>query len=676
MPDDVLLFATRLSRLNSPEDARTREDLILAGLKAQDPATRQAAIAWAARYLEPRTLVRLVGRHDDATLRNSALASLERQGPYALGQVEEMLRDPDPDVAMFGCQVLGQIGTESNGAALIPILHHPKMNVAQAAVEALGSLRVKAATPFLLELLKGGPWLQLAAIDALGTLGDPRAVGPLLGLVTDPLLGAAAVAALARLGAPEALPSLTAFVLDADISELRPMIIRAMAAALERTDPPATLADLGRTIEADQSKGGVWDLLRRSLEGEEDSSDLWPESTTSDDRLQVRGGGSAVRSAAAVAVAAELESLLPSLIRWAGDPEGTAWVSQLLRRYPPIGRRRLDDWLGHPDPAVRRGALLSLPFDPADREAIILRLADADESIRAAACQALGSLDDPASVPALVGRLMKGSETERRAAAAALARMPVEVLEPALGPCLAEGAPEELMVAGLTALADKPPVALAAQVLRLAQHRSPAIRQAALRVVAAMPGSRPEVLLLRALADSHPKIQVEALDLFARRPGGKHLDTLLAMLQAGDSLRYHVIRALGRLGHPRAARPLQALYAGAPLHEKLEVVAALARLGDPATKPFLVECLDSPQAEIRRVAARGIASLASDEDLPVLLRLAAEGDWLLRDEAARGLGRLGLPEARDALLDLARDLEPVVTRTARAVLQGSSAART
>jgi methyl-accepting chemotaxis protein len=41
------------------------------------------------------------------------------------------------------------------------------------------------AVPVLLELLQGELWLQLAAIDALGAIGDPRSVGPLVELVPD-----------------------------------------------------------------------------------------------------------------------------------------------------------------------------------------------------------------------------------------------------------------------------------------------------------------------------------------------------------------------------------------------------------------------------------------------------------------------------------------------------------
>jgi HEAT repeat protein len=50
--------------------------------------------------------------------------------------------------------------------------------------------------------------------------------------------------------------------------------------------------------------------------------------------------------------------------------------------------------------------------------------------------------------------------------------------------------------------------------------------------------------------------------------------------------------------------------------------------------------------------------------------LAEDPDWAIRNEAARALGRLRVPERRPLLLVLARDLEPVVARTALAALSG------
>jgi HEAT repeat protein len=176
------------------------------------------------------------------------------------------------------------------------------------------------------------------------------------------------------------------------------------------------------------------------------------------------------------------------------------------------------------------------------------------------------------------------------------------------------------------------------------------------------------VALIRALADRHEPIQVEALELLVKRDHGKTVSTLAALLGADDSLRYHVIRALGHLRASEAAPKLESLYGECGPYEQVEIVLALIRIAAPGVAQFLRTRLSESEPEIRRVAARGLATLADRTQLPLLLALAADSDWCIRDEAARGLGLLGLAECREPLLILARDVEAVVASTARAAL--------
>ena len=82
----------------------------------------------------------------------------------------------------------------------------------RSAIEALGRLRSREAVSELLTLLRGELWLQLAAIDALGAIGAPVAVGPLIELVPDSIMAEPAVLALQRLADPGSLgPMLARF---------------------------------------------------------------------------------------------------------------------------------------------------------------------------------------------------------------------------------------------------------------------------------------------------------------------------------------------------------------------------------------------------------------------------------------------------------------------------------
>jgi HEAT repeat protein len=180
-----------------------------------------------------------------------------------------------------------------------------------------------------------------------------------------------------------------------------------------------------------------------------------------------------------------------------------------------------------------------------------------------------------------------------------------------------------------------------------------------------------EPLLFKALADIDPDVPAEALELLVHRGGERTLDNLLALLSLADSLRFRVIRAVGRLRVVRAAPKLEALYGECPLHEQLEIIGALVLIAAPGVRTFLRARLAESNLELRRAAARGLAALAAAEDLPQLANLASDGDWNVRNEAARGLARLPFEEARPLLLTLARDVESVVAITAREAFTGS-----
>jgi hypothetical protein len=175
-------------------------------------------------------------------------------------------------------------------------------------------------------------------------------------------------------------------------------------------------------------------------------------------------------------------------------------------------------------------------------------------------------------------------------------------------------------------------------------------------------------VLFRALGDREERVQIEALDLLVEREGDRATTALIALLSTADSLRFRVIRALGRLRAAAAAPKLESLYESAPLHERIEIVRALATIQPPGISDFLRVRLRSPERELRHVAALGLARAAGPDDLSTLIAMAADDDWTLRNQAAQGLGRLGLAEGRTTLLTLTRDVEPVVARTARQAL--------
>jgi HEAT repeat protein len=642
----------RLAALDAAVRGPDRVRAILLALEDEALPVRERAIRLAARYVEPAVLGAMVADGQNAVRRNAGLGALERQGPYAVPHLTVMLGDSNPELVMFALQSLARIGYAPAGRSIMPLLHHGDPNVAQSAIEAVGQLRTREAVPDLLELVDGELWLQLAAINALGSIGAPEAVRPLMALVPDSVLAEPAVQALRNIAAPESLEPLLGLLPDVHERALRDPLLLAIAVVIDlHPDPASLLAAAGSALAArDEAMTYLARILAAVARDEEAEGD------------------SLQRAAATLAVAAGLEALEPGLLaRLACDPE-SAWLEGLFRRFPAGLATRRDRLLGHADPDVRAGALRAARFEEHELPCLFDHLEDAQAHVRAAACYAMGRLELDGTAPLLVERLRRGEPVEQAAAVQALGRLSAGALAD-LEHCLASEASETVAALALDVLATKPVSALETHVLRLAEDRRPAVRRAGLRAAARLPGARTDVLLLRALADRHQPTQVEALDLLVARGGDQSLAVLVAMLGTADSLRFHVIRALGRCRAKAAATKLRGLLPECGPHEQIQVVTALIRIAPPWIGEFLRERLGDAEIEMRRMAAQGLADLAEEHELGLLLPLADDPDWNIRNEAARGLGRLAKPMTRQVLLALARDVEPVVAATARASLE-------
>jgi HEAT repeat protein len=653
----------RLAALDGLPEGPRREAAILAALEDESAVVRDRAIRLAARYIEPHVLGELVADEVNAIRRNAAITALERQGPYAVPHLRTMLVRPEVDVVMFALQMLSRIGDPLAVHGVLPLVRHPDANVAQAAIQALGQLRHHKAVPTLLELLASDLWLQLAAIDALGEIGDPIAVGPLVALVPDSIVAEPAVIALQRIAAPGSLDALLRKLMIVTERPLRDALLVALGVVIDlHPDPIPVAVQCSAQVELDPSRN-LLNYLEDILS--------WSSESVAPGNGEPVGGArdhaGLLRAATAIAVVAGLRSLYPAvLIRIATDDD-PAWAIGLFRRHPGALSPALRELLGHADLRVRRGALLAGAFAAEDLAVVVEHLRDADGLVRAAACRALGVIGEPKTAPLLIQRLWEGDPPERAAAVEALTEFPVDALQ-MLERCLGPAVPQPIMVAALEVLSRRGVTWFEARIAELARHESPVIRRGAIRAAGRLTGPRVEVVLIRALADSHPSIQVEALDLLVERDRGKTIPTLAALLAAPDSLRCYVIRALGQMRAIEALPQLESLYGDCARHEQVEIVLAMTRIGGHQTTGFLRACLSEPVAEIRRAAARGLARLVDSSHLPLLINLAGDADWCIRAETARGLGRLRLAECQATLLTLARDVEPAVASAAREAL--------
>jgi HEAT repeat protein len=101
-------------------------------------------------------------------------------GPPAVPALVELLGAESSQVRAIAAELLGRLGTASNGTALLEVLDDPEPEVRVAAVRGLGRLGSRTTAAALPALLDDPvPYVRAAAATSIGQLGEVRLAGRL-----------------------------------------------------------------------------------------------------------------------------------------------------------------------------------------------------------------------------------------------------------------------------------------------------------------------------------------------------------------------------------------------------------------------------------------------------------------------------------------------------------------
>jgi HEAT repeat protein len=135
-------------------------------------------------------------------------------------------------------------------------------------------------------------------------------------------------------------------------------------------------------------------------------------------------------------------------------------------------------------------------------------------------------------------------------------------------------------------------------------------------------------------------------------------------------VRGAAVRALGRVGDPRALEPLGELFRAPGRVESGLVYDALVAFGR-AAQPVFAGALRSPVESVRVAACFGVAEVSEpDEARPLLEPLLADASGPVRAAAARALGHVGGPAVPEGLARATRDELAIVRAAAVEALAG------
>jgi HEAT repeat protein len=228
----------------SAQAAQYRNDLLALAGNAADPQPRRTAVkalAFSQDHASVPVLVRALAQRDDARLVTSATFALARLADPSTPTepLMTLVRDADSNVRSNTLLALSRVfdaKTKAGGSALDPIQ----------AKEAVPVLEMALFDP-------QDPIVRANAAQALGALGDPRGVDPLINLMRDPhpLVRTKTAIALGKLGDLKAVPALVKAIDDTPEGTPRNSVILGLTLLLEKHGamPPASLGDSGRVWE-------------------------------------------------------------------------------------------------------------------------------------------------------------------------------------------------------------------------------------------------------------------------------------------------------------------------------------------------------------------------------------------------------------------------------------------
>lgn len=493
-------------------------------------------------------------------------------------------------------------------------------------------------------LLRDRDWrVRRRAALELGYAGDPRSYGTLVPLLDDhdPAVRQAAILALGRLGVPEVVEELT-----------KPKVLTDEDAEVRR----AAVSVLGR-------RGGlpIVDAVSEAL-----SDPDWTvrsEAIGAVSRLVDRFSEFRIPEAAKFLV-----RMLPIADRDVRDK-----TIRALGGFGRAAVHTLLEALEVKSELVRSGAAaaLGLVRDPTTVQRLIDLLGDGSKQVRLAAITALGNMRAARAIPPLIERLGDADAAVRSAAIAALERIgPASVvpLIEALGHSKSEMHIAEILNALAVFRDDRALV----PIMNHLGHTYMRVRVAAVDAAVAYGEDAVPYLIDMMVLNSVP-IDELVRDAKKNPQKRNRLRTIRALGELKDSRAVRVLKEIGQEDDAEIREAVEEALAriGSGTWARASAAKALGLIGGEAAVPQLIRQLDDPNSTVRLRVVRALTRIGDPRAARPLARLlTSEGDREVREEIAGGLGLSGLVGAevvRASIRALADDSRAVRSRAARAL---------
>lgn len=644
--DEIRLEAVHFLRdIDVLGDVGKAADLLLRALKDTSWRVRKAAVETLVDEYKPESfldkLVELLYDDDNAGARNAAIETFVRLGSVSVPTLQHSYESGDSDVRKFIIDIAGEVKHRDVVPLLIKSLGDSDDNVKASAVEHLSQYGEKAVVGELMDMLeKGELWTAYPAIEALGKIGDLRALPAIVDSLSERTLIEPALRALGHMDGDSVVAHIVPYLVDSSRSIRREAFL-----SLERLYSGGIGEDVvSESLYSVYGDGAVEMLLDTIEAGDE---------VTREPALVLMG---ALKDPRAIA----------PLLLSVRDGVSSEIISRALAH---IGLSMPDALLGHFDEAMQDAAkarvysvALADSAVPAYKDALYEMIGHDDGHVRANAARALGRIDGPESLEILLRTLHDPFiDVRENALASALALN--HMVEPDAVDAIVKSPDADVRLLSVPLLARFGTPESLHTIVFLTKDSSPLVRKEAFLHLASHHEVGNIEYLINALADEDPDVKSSV----AMRIGEEKIESMVENIgvllsDSTDMVRVAACRSLGLLAKKETLPILENALSDPSGFVVASAVDAIACIGGDMARTLVEGMLGSRDREIVRSAIHALGQF--DNGWAPVLGYLDSDDWATRYEAVSALARfLDVPEVIAAARDsFVREVDPAVRR--------------
>lgn len=559
---------------------------------------RKAAIEGLTKRAAPDAIQALLEMlrqdHRNLAVLNSALQVLSMVDVDTFSPLVEFLGSDDAELRMQAALALGEQREERAVGPLIEALKDADLNVRFHAIEALGKLRSRAATEALTNIAEAADFfLSFPALDALKEIGDPSVAPRIIALLKIETLSEPAAEALGALGDEKAVTPL--------------------ASLLNAPNPPtlsiaSALTNLHDRFEKEFGEGAyIAEIARKAIKasGAQHLLDALGEVRVSE-----------LRPLAMVIGWLDGPAVHRALIRLLAEPSVRSEVIEALVRHGKNVAELLIDQTNSDDVEIRRASVIALGrLGHKKATPAIVRLLLEDSELKIDAAQSLAKLGDESALEGLIEMMGDPDAAVRQAVVGALnsigsAQMSSRVLtlltDP--NPLVRESAAKIAGYFGNPASADL--------LLKSCNDRDERVRQAAIEHLPFLEDDRIVEMLKNAVRNDTPRVRAAAARALAQQSDEGSMSALLGALKDEDLwVRYFAARSLGNFDRPEVVEALSDI-ADNETHNNVLIAAleALGSIGGDAASRTIESYIDFSDQDVSRAAVSSLQKARDKEE--------------------------------------------------------------